>query len=120
MLLRVDAADRTQFVRRWWSGEGRGDNLKAISRVIDHAIRRIHEGDEDLRDDLRKASEGIRNLLVTYQSDSLTTAQILLLLQKSSDCVMYKPDRPAIDLDTEEDAVSTSLIRRRSKKIKSS
>ena len=88
VLLRVDDSGRAQWLRRWWEGEGREDNVRAITRVIDNTIRLVNSGTAEwLNADLELAAGGVRNLLVTYRDDSVITAKLLVLLQKISRCV---------------------------------
>lgn len=120
-LLRIEACTRTQAIRRWWVGECRSDNLRAIGRVIDHAIRHVNSGvtsPPSLRSDLRLAGEGIRNLLVTYHDDSVVCAQVLLLLQKCTDCVNDDGVKAATDMDVETQAIGESMANKKLRKRK--
>lgn len=85
VLLRIDPTSKMQWLRRWWCGEARSQNIVAIGRVVQSAIEMINDGAHWLYDDLLLCAKGLRNLLITYESDSLTKAQVLVLLQKISD-----------------------------------
>ena len=80
-----------EFMRRWWNGESREKNIQQITTVIDTAFQHLKTSTQNntdkifamrLRTELKNTSEGLRNLIATYETDPVTTARIHLLIDR--------------------------------------
>ena len=89
-----------EFMRRWWNGESREKNIQQITTVIDTAFQHLKtsaQNDTDkifvmrLRTELKNTSEGLRNLIATYETDPVTIARISLLIDRINITLQENP-----------------------------
>ena len=90
----IDAPDRMQAVRRWMRGDSRDAVLLHVRNTIGNAVRivtQISPSDtpplarwtvERIVGEMQQCEAGLRNLRTTYSSDSLTVANINVLIER--------------------------------------
>lgn len=91
-VVRVEAQDVLQSIRRWWHGESREKNLQSIATLIDTAFQQLElrSRKQDptpadkvfvirLREELNASLRGLQNLQCTYERDSVSEARLDVL-----------------------------------------
>ena len=76
-----------QAAMRWLSSESRQTNIDHISTILEGAIGQLGSRKDDdtfcarVRTELRRTTEGIRNLKMTYRGCSRSTARLDVLIE---------------------------------------
>lgn len=96
-VVRIDGTQSwTQTLRRWYNGETRDLNLNTVTRIIDNAFSQLNlyyakESELTnpekiyligLKQDLAKTIDGLNNLKITYEDDSVIVARIEMLIER--------------------------------------
>jgi len=69
-----------EFVRRWKSGDNRNEAVKKINVIINNALLNIHN--PVMKEYLRHAVVGIKNLQQTYSTDVQTVSRLDVIIDK--------------------------------------
>ena len=90
----LDADDRLQAVRRWVRGDSRESVLLHIRNTVGNAVRIVSQTSQvdppplarwtmdRIIAEMQQCEAGLRNLCATYSSDSLTVANINVLIER--------------------------------------
>ncbi len=96
-VVRIDGTQSwAQTLRRWYNGETRDLNLNTVTRIIDNAFTQLNlyyaketelTNPEKiyligLKHDLGKTIDGLKNLKITYEDDSVIVARIEMLIER--------------------------------------
>ena len=88
-LIRIEAQDWMQPIRRWRNGESRTVNIDDMQQVIEHAFEHLSNSHDDARNlilrqrllnELQAACQGLDRLRTTYEHDSVIKARLDLLI----------------------------------------
>ena len=100
--IEVDRPSIFQGLRRWYRGEGRSLNMEIINQLVRRAILYVESNlrpklKKTLLDELTNAITGLKNLKITYESDSLSVARLSVLIDDINGIIEYKEETPIIN-----------------------
>tara|TARA_B100000424_G_scaffold259445_1_gene242321 strand:- start:705 stop:1148 length:444 start_codon:yes stop_codon:yes gene_type:complete len=92
----VDLSSRLSSITRWYNGYNREDTiiyLEEITEKIEKFSIFVKNGNHNnmgivLKDAIKEAIKGIENLKITYTSDSITVAKLVLIVNKLVDVTL--------------------------------
>ena len=92
----VDSSSRLSSITRWYNGHNRGDTityLEDLTQKIEKFSDFVKNGNHNnlgnvLKKAINEALVGIENLKKTYNSDSITVAKLVLIVNKLTDVTL--------------------------------
>lgn len=118
-IIRIEAQDWMQPIRRYINGESRTVNIDDMQQVIEHAFEHLTNSQDDARNqilrqrllnELQAAAQGLDRLRTTYEHDSVVKARLDLLIDTIEEQLESAPapSHAAGHSDTASSSTSTS------------